>query len=164
MAVAPLFILLCLGEHEKLQTAGMILGGRRLRAPGRGVRQHRCHLAFAKDAPVRLHFRQPNGLCGHINFLRDTMKPQYAIKLGRQALDIDALIASAQVASGFLKALAHEATTFDSLPVDRRGKIGLRKSRRYSVYVSRRFRSSSHGYAPTAWLRRGGKARTSFTR
>jgi ArsR family transcriptional regulator, virulence genes transcriptional regulator len=40
--------------------------------------------------------------------LSDTLKPQYAIKLGRQALDIDALIASAQVASGFLKALAHE--------------------------------------------------------
>ena len=36
------------------------------------------------------------------------MKPQYSIEPGEHDLDIDALIASAQEASGFLKALAHE--------------------------------------------------------
>ena len=36
------------------------------------------------------------------------MKPQYSIKPGEHDLDIGALIASAQEASGFLKALAHE--------------------------------------------------------
>jgi len=36
------------------------------------------------------------------------MKPQYSVDR-RENLDVDALIASAQEASGFLKALAHEA-------------------------------------------------------
>ena len=36
------------------------------------------------------------------------MKPQYSIEPGEHDLDIGALIASAQEASGFLKALAHE--------------------------------------------------------
>ena len=39
----------------------------------------------------------------------EIMKPQYAVDPGEHDLDIDALIASAQEASGFLKALAHEA-------------------------------------------------------
>ena len=37
------------------------------------------------------------------------MKAQYSVKPIEHNLDIDALIASAQEASGFLKALAHEA-------------------------------------------------------
>jgi DNA-binding MarR family transcriptional regulator len=37
------------------------------------------------------------------------MKPQFKSGQGEENLDIDALIASAQQASGFLKALAHEA-------------------------------------------------------
>ncbi len=37
------------------------------------------------------------------------MKTQYSVGPSEHDLDIDALIASAQVASGFLKALAHEA-------------------------------------------------------
>ncbi len=36
------------------------------------------------------------------------MKPQYSVDPSEHDLDIDALIASAQQASGFLKALAHE--------------------------------------------------------
>ena len=37
------------------------------------------------------------------------MKPQYRVDPGERDLDIDALISNAQEASGFLKALAHEA-------------------------------------------------------
>ena len=37
------------------------------------------------------------------------MKPQYKSGQGEENLDVDALIASAQEASGFLKALAHKA-------------------------------------------------------
>ncbi len=37
------------------------------------------------------------------------MKPQFKSRQGEENLDVDALIASAHEASGFLKALAHEA-------------------------------------------------------
>jgi hypothetical protein len=41
--------------------------------------------------------------------LSEIMKAQYQVNPRDPDLDVDALIASAQQASGFLKALAHEA-------------------------------------------------------
>ena len=43
------------------------------------------------------------------NPVSENMKPRYLIDPGKPDLDIDALIGSAQQASAFLKALAHEA-------------------------------------------------------
>ena len=43
------------------------------------------------------------------NFASEMMKPSYSVEPSEHDLDVDALIASAQEASGFLKALAHEA-------------------------------------------------------
>jgi DNA-binding transcriptional ArsR family regulator len=43
------------------------------------------------------------------NLVSEIMKPRQLIDSNEHNLDIDALIASAQEASGFLKALAHEA-------------------------------------------------------
>lgn len=45
----------------------------------------------------------------NINLVCENMKPRYSIDPGKLDLDIDALIDSAQQASVFLKALAHEA-------------------------------------------------------
>ena len=45
----------------------------------------------------------------NMNLVCENMKPRYSIDPGELDLDIDALIDSAQQASVFLKALAHEA-------------------------------------------------------
>ena len=87
------------------------------------------------------------------------MKSPPLIDRGEPELDIDALIASAQEASGFLKALAHEGRLLILCLLVEEEK-SVTEIEEILGCANRRFRSSWRGCAPTGCCRRGVRART----